>query len=63
MTRWTTAKDAASAPGVSERTVWTWVRRGLCAAKRLPGERGRVLVGVDRDGFPVPLAPRRARRR
>lgn len=63
MTRWTTAKDAASAPGVQVAAVWRWVRHGLCAAKRLPGERGRVLVGVDSDGFPVPVDRRRAARR
>ena len=73
MTRYTTAKVAAgalvAAGGGSldsaTRVVWRWVRSGLCAAKRLPGERGRVLVGVDADGFPVRVQPaaRRARRR
>lgn len=57
MTRYTTAKDAASAPGVTERTVWRWVRAGRVIARRLPGERGRVLVAVDAEGFPVPASP------
>jgi hypothetical protein len=65
--RWTTAKEAATAPDVEERTVWRWVRQGVCRAKRLPGPhgKGRVLVGVDADGFPVPVVPvaPRARRR
>jgi hypothetical protein len=69
VTRYTTAKTAAASlveRGVlsgdeAVRTVWRWVRRGVCAAKRLPGERGRVLVGVDADGIPVPVRARRRR--
>ena len=67
MTRYLTAKQVAAilrelgalTGEGAVYTVWRWARAGRCAVKRLPGTRGRLLVGVDADGFPVPVTPRR----
>lgn len=66
VTHYATAKEvaavlvAAGALSGSDpaRTVWKWARARRIACRRLPGARGRVLIVVDAEGFPVPTPAR-----
>jgi hypothetical protein len=52
-----TAKEVSFTTGYPLSTVYEWVRREVCVVKRTPGVRGRVLLVVDADGWPLTKPP------
>ena len=50
---WLTVKQCAMAAGVSQRTVWRWVKAGECVS-RVSDTTGRPIRQVRRGSWPAP---------